>query len=148
VNLVIGILDETGLAGQQLVLEVTESSLVEEIEAVVDRMQALKPLGVRFAIDDFGTGYSSFAYLAQLPVSRLKIDRAFVTAITGSAEAAKVVAGIVELAHGLQLDVVAEGVENAEQLAFLREIGCDTAQGYYYSPPLPAEEFAQFARGH
>src|SRR5690606_31338767 len=99
---------------------------------------------LRFAIDDFGTGYSSFAYLTQLPVSRLKIDRAFILAVSESAEAAKVVSGLVELAHRLQLDVVAEGVETPAQLAFLRQIGCNIAQGYYFSPPLPAEQFADY----
>lgn len=148
VNLVVQILGETGLSGDRLVLELTESSLVEDIEAVVERMHALKPLGVRFAIDDFGTGYSSFAYLAQLPVSRLKIDQSFVTALTHSAEATKVVTGLVELAHRLQLDVVAEGVENSAQAAFLRQIGCNILQGYYYSPPLSPDEFLQFLRSH
>ncbi len=148
VNLVIDVLNEASLAGEQLVLEVTERSVVEDVDTVVDRMQALRPLGVRFAIDDFGTGYSSFAYLAQLPVSRLKIDRSFVTAINDGAEAAKVVAGIVELAHGLRLDVVAEGVENAGQLALLQEIGCDLIQGYYYSPPLAPDEFLRFMESH
>jgi diguanylate cyclase (GGDEF)-like protein len=115
VNLVVDVLEENGLTGEQLVLEVTESSLVEEVEAVINRMQALKPLGVRF---------------------------------TDSVEAAKVVSSIVELAHGLELDVVAEGVESDAQLAFLRRVGCDRIQGYYYSRPLAAEEFAQFARTH
>lgn len=144
VKLVADILGESGLAGSQLILELTESSLVEDIDTAVERMQALKPLGVRFAIDDFGTGYSSFAYLTQLPVSRLKIDRAFILAVSESAEAAKVVSGLVELAHRLQLDVVAEGVETPAQLAFLRQIGCNIAQGYYFSPPLPAEQFADY----
>src|SRR5690606_11281042 len=117
VKLVADILGESGLAGSQLILELTESSLVEDIDTAVERMQALKPLGVRFAIDDFGTGYSSFAYLTQLPVSRLKIDRAFILAVSESAEAAKVVSGLVELAYRLQLDVVAEGVETPAQLA-------------------------------
>jgi diguanylate cyclase (GGDEF)-like protein len=148
VNLVIEILGETGLPGERLILEVTEGSLVEDVETAVERMHALKPLGVRFAIDDFGTGYSSFAYLAQLPVSRLKIDRSFVAAITDSADAAKVVSSLVELAHRLQLDVVAEGVETAAQLAFLQQIGCNILQGYYYSPPLSPEEFLRFAQRH
>lgn len=146
VKLVVDILAETGLQGDQLILELTESTLVQEIDTAVERMQALKPLGVRFALDDFGTGYSSFAYLAQLPVSRLKIDQSFIAALTDSADAAKVVSGLVELAHRLQLDVVAEGVETAAQLAFLREINCNIIQGFYYSPPLPADEFLEYAR--
>lgn len=144
VNQIARTLADTGLAGTRLVLELTETVLVEDIEAATNRMQALKPLGIRFAIDDFGTGYSSFAYLAQLPVNRLKIDKSFISAIMTSAEAAKVVTGLVELAHRLQLDVVAEGVETAEQLAFLQKIDCDLLQGFYYSPPLSPDAFRRF----
>lgn len=148
VKLVIDVLADTGLQGDQLILELTESSLVKDIDTVVERMQALKPLGVRFAIDDFGTGYSAFAYLAQLPVSRLKIDQSFIAAITDSAEAAKIVSGLIELAHRLQLDVVAEGVETPAQLAFLKQVNCNLIQGFYYSQPLTAEQFLDFARQH
>src|SRR5690625_4213206 len=111
-------------------------------------MQALKPLGIRFAIDDFGTGYSSFTYLAQLPVNRLKIDKSFISQICTNSETMKIVTGLVDLAHRLHLDVVAEGVETAEQLDLLRRIGCDLMQGYYYSLPLSAEEFREFSRAH
>jgi len=147
-NQIASILEETGLAGSNLVLELTETTLIEDIDTVSRRMQALKPLGIRFAIDDFGTGYSSFTYLAQLPVNRLKIDKSFISQICTNSETTKIVTGLVDLAHRLHLDVVAEGVETAEQLDLLRRIGCDLMQGYYYSLPLSAEEFREFSRAH
>jgi EAL domain-containing protein (putative c-di-GMP-specific phosphodiesterase class I) len=127
-------------AGDLLVcLEVTESVVMEQPEASATVLRALKDLGVRVAMDDFGTGYSSLAYLRQFPFDLLKIDRAFVAGVTASDQDRAIVRTIVDLARALGLTVVAEGVETPEQLAVLRELGCEVAQGYLFARPQPAE---------
>jgi predicted signal transduction protein with EAL and GGDEF domain len=135
-----GVLTEFDIPGTAIQIEVTESTLVEDFGAAVERMQELRELGIVFAIDDFGTGYSSLAYLQRLPVNYLKIDRAFVKEIDDSEDAAAIVDGIIRLAHGLRLQVIAEGVETGAQAARLQAFGCDQIQGYFYARPLPAEE--------
>jgi EAL domain-containing protein (putative c-di-GMP-specific phosphodiesterase class I) len=143
-----GILDETGVSPQSLELEITESSQMHSVEEALAQVQALADMGVHMAIDDFGTGYSSLAYLKRFPVSRLKIDRSFVRDLCEDREDAAIVASIIGLAKTLGLDVVAEGVETAEQLAALRSEGCRVCQGYLFSKPRPAEEVAAiFAAG-
>lgn len=109
-------------------------------------MRELAGHGLRFAIDDFGTGYSSFAYLAELPVDSVKIDRRFVTTLCNKESGAKVVNAIIQLAHSLDMEVVAEGVETSEQARLLRDAGCDEMQGYYFSKPLDPEALADYAR--
>src|SRR5215213_3157013 len=132
-------LAECGLSPDQLILEVTETATMERSEGGIATLGALRALGVRLAIDDFGTGYSSLAYLQRLPVDTLKIDRAFSREGERSLAIVKAVA---DLAHGLGLDVVAEGLETAEQVALAREAGCDRGQGHHFAPALPAEELA------
>ncbi|HJV86323.1 MAG TPA: EAL domain-containing protein [Noviherbaspirillum sp.] len=140
------ILDETGIAPQLLELELTESMMMSDIEHAVGILRKLKALGVHLAIDDFGTGYSSLAYLKRFPIDVLKIDRSFVGDITVDPDDAAIVLSIISLAHSLRLQVVAEGVETEAQLAYLRRHGCDCMQGYYFSRPLPAQEFTQLLR--
>jgi diguanylate cyclase (GGDEF)-like protein len=137
VERVCAVLDETGLPPAALVLELTESVLVDDA-ARLGRLGRLRERGVRIAVDDFGTGYSSLAYLVHLPVDILKIDRTF----TASGVDSTLMKAILQLAEGLSLHTVAEGVESAEQAAALRGLGCQYAQGYLYSRPVPADDLS------
>jgi predicted signal transduction protein with EAL and GGDEF domain len=145
-------LRETGLGPEWLELEVTESMLMQGVDAqgvdlTLDTLFKLKDMGVRLAIDDFGTGYSSLAYLKRFPLDTLKIDRSFVKDLPRDAEDAAIAKAIIAMAHSLRLAVVAEGVETDQQLAFLRQHGCDLVQGFLFSRPVPAEEFAALLAG-
>ena len=141
------ILRETGMPAARLELEITESVIIHHSEEVNARFQALEDMGVRISIDDFGTGYSSLSYLKRLAIHQLKIDQSFVRDISSDPDDAAIVSAIIAIAHSLDLDVVAEGVETAEQLAFLRSLGCDSAQGYFFSRPVPADEFEKLMIG-
>ena len=121
-------------------LELTESTLMANTKLSIEILQRLRTLGVRVSLDDFGTGYSSLAYLRHFPIDILKIDIAFIREVTSNARDAAIAHAIIDMAHTLELEVIAEGVETAEQLAFLREHGCDQIQGYYLSAPLPVRE--------
>ncbi|MCC5896566.1 MAG: EAL domain-containing protein [Phormidium sp. BM_Day4_Bin.17] len=137
------ILSETGLDPQCLKLEITESAVMEEIQTTLEILHDLKSLQVKLGIDDFGTGYSSLSYLNRFPVNTLKIDRSFVWRMENSAQDRAIIRTILELAHILGLDVIAEGIETPEQLAQLRALGCDIGQGYWFAKPLPAPAAAQ-----
>jgi diguanylate cyclase (GGDEF)-like protein len=139
-------LKQSGLEPTLLELELTESVSMADPERSVVVMRGLGDLGVMLSIDDFGTGYSSFAYLRRLPLDKLKIDKSFVQDMAHSAESSAIVQAIVAMAHRLQLAVIAEGVETADQVAALRKADCDQIQGYYYSKPLAAEDCAEFIR--
>ena len=141
-DLVAGALARTGLDPGRLCLEITESVLMEDADAGVGAAKSLKALGVRLSIDDFGTGYSSLGYLRRFPVDAVKVDQTFVTRLGASAEDSAIVAAIVDLGHALGLDVVAEGVETESQLAALRTVGGDAAQGFLFAPPQPASDLA------
>lgn len=141
---VAAVLAETGLPADCLELEVTESVIMSDVEAMSSRLQRLRELGVHVAVDDFGTGYSSLAVLKQLPVSKLKVDRSFVQDLNASEEGDAIVAAILELAQSMNLSVTAEGVETQEQLEFLRARKCQTIQGYLISKPLPPEALQPF----
>ena len=142
-DVVAAALEKHRVPAQLLELELTESILMEKPEEAVTLLQQCTRLGVGVSLDDFGTGYSSFAYLSRFPVSALKIDHSFVQDLGQRSEAAVIAASIIGLAHQMGIIVVAEGVENAEQLAWLRQRGCDQVQGYLFSPPLPAREFTE-----
>jgi EAL domain-containing protein (putative c-di-GMP-specific phosphodiesterase class I) len=131
----------TGAPAERLVLELTESVVLEDVAGAADKMNALKELGVGFAVDDFGTGYSSLAYLTRLPLDQLKIDRSFVRNLPGSANDAAVAHTIITLAESLGLAVIAEGVETEGQRRFLERHGCPTFQGFLFGKPMPIEEF-------
>jgi len=131
------ILQETGMEPLRLILEITESVMMDDVSTAVVTIEGLRKLGVQLAIDDFGTGYSSLASLRYLPVNHLKIDRSFIDGLGTETDDSVIVSGIVGLAHGLRLSVVAEGVETIEQLSQLRALGCNYAQGFFFSRPLP-----------
>ncbi len=124
----------------QLALEITETVLMEDGEAPVATLQALKRLGVTLMLDDFGIGYSSLSYLQRLPFDTLKLDRSFVAPLGQSGDERNIATAVVEMAHALDMKLVAEGVEDQEQLQVLGDLGCDLAQGYLLSRPLPADE--------
>ncbi len=145
-ELVRGRLRGTGVHANQLVLEITESAVMRETARAVRMMEELRHDGVRFSIDDFGTGYSSLAQLKRLPVDEIKIDKSFVTDLNRHTDDAVIVRSTIELGHSLGVKVVAEGVETAESWELLREMGCDMAQGYFISAPLPASEIAGWVR--
>ncbi len=135
-------LRESGIPASALHLEVTESTVMSEVEPFADTLVGLRGLGVHIAVDDFGTGYSSLAYLKRLPVTALKIDRSFVSGLGRSDDAfdRPIVDAIIKMARSLNLDVTAEGVEGLEQLGVLRDLGCTVAQGFLWSPALPADQ--------
>jgi EAL domain-containing protein (putative c-di-GMP-specific phosphodiesterase class I)/CheY-like chemotaxis protein len=135
-----GILRETGMQPHQLALEITETTLVKNAKDHAAALQHLRDDGVRILIDDFGTGYSSLSYLRQLPVDTIKIDRSFISQIDSSSSDESIVGAILALARGLGLSVVAEGVETLGQLQVLSRHGCEFAQGYYFSRPLPPDD--------
>lgn len=127
-----------------LTLEIVERSLVQEPERSFPILQELQAMGVSISIDDFGTGYSSLSYFEHLPVNELKIDKSFIANITHTATSAKLVGVIIDLAHAFDMEVVAEGVEGEGQLMYLKRLGCDIAQGYYYARPMPVEEMPEW----
>ncbi|MDX1655685.1 MAG: EAL domain-containing protein, partial [Candidatus Competibacteraceae bacterium] len=132
------VLEDSGLAPNRLVLEITETQLMHDVKGAISTLQELKEMGVGLAVDDFGTGYSSLSYLKRFPLDHLKIDKAFVRDITTDPNDAAITQAIIAMAHSLRLKVVAEGVENRLQLAFLMERNCDLMQGFIFSRPLEA----------
>ena len=139
-------LSQTGLDPRSLELEVTESALMKNSEIAASVLQTLRSAGVRIAIDDFGTGYSSLSYLKKFPLDALKIDQSFIRQVGDSPSETTIVSAIISMGQSLKLRVIAEGVETAEDLAFLKDYECDEAQGYYFSRPVPAEQFAALLR--
>ena len=140
-SLVHEILLETGMAPSQLELEITEGVLIGDFSRAVSILRRLKTLGVRIAMDDFGTGYSSLSYLQSFPFDKIKIDQSFVANLGHSQHSATIIRAVIALARGLDLPVVAEGVETAEQLNFLARENCNGMQGYYIGRPAPIDGY-------
>jgi diguanylate cyclase (GGDEF)-like protein len=140
------VLSETKLPADQLELELTEGLLMQNPEAAIANMKRLSDMGVQLSIDDFGTGYSSLSYLKRFPIDRLKIDRSFVSGIPKDSDDIAIATAIIAMAHKLGLNVVAEGVETVDQLSYLRNHDCDVIQGYYFSPPIPNDEYVALIR--
>jgi EAL domain-containing protein (putative c-di-GMP-specific phosphodiesterase class I) len=145
-RLVEGAVIGAGLDPTTLILEITESVLMEDSEASLQRLRELKDIGVRIAIDDFGTGYSSLSYLRRLPVDILKVDKSFIDGIADSGDAIALAGAVFNIGRTLQLSTVAEGVEHASQTARLLGIGCDEVQGFHYWRPMPATEVGRLLR--
>ena len=140
-------LEESGLQPQDLTIELTENMLMENAEDSFDKLQQLKGLGVKISIDDFGTGYSSLAYLQKFTIDELKIDRSFIQQIEAGTDKAPIVEAVVAMARSLNLAIVAEGVETSAQLEYLQKRECDVYQGFLFSKPVPADEFANLLAG-
>lgn len=146
-QVVSNVLADTGLAPKYLEIEITETTMMDDVETAINRLNAIKAMGVNISIDDFGTGYTSISYLKQFPVSVLKIDQHFIKGIPQNRNDTAITVAVIALAHSLELKVIAEGVETSEQIQFLAEHNCDMVQGYYISPPLPeAKIILQFAK--
>jgi EAL domain-containing protein (putative c-di-GMP-specific phosphodiesterase class I) len=137
-------LKDTGLEARYLELELTETVFMQFVGSGVSALRALKSVGVQLAIDDFGTGYSSLSYLKRFPFDSLKIDQSFVHDITSRTDDVPILRAAIAMANSMRKRVIAEGVETAEQVAFLREHECDDAQGYYFAKPLAPDELAKF----
>jgi EAL domain-containing protein (putative c-di-GMP-specific phosphodiesterase class I) len=142
-GLVHTVLLETGLAPSRLELEITEGVLIGDFSRAVAILRRLKALGVRIAMDDFGTGYSSLSYLQSFPFDKIKIDQAFISNVERNAQSAAIVRAVIGLGRGLDMPVVAEGVETEDQLAFLRREACDEIQGYLIGRPRLIEDYAK-----
>jgi EAL domain-containing protein (putative c-di-GMP-specific phosphodiesterase class I) len=146
ISLVHDIISTTGINPEYLELELTESMLIRNASATINALNTLSSLGVRFAIDDFGTGYSSLSYLRRFPIDTIKIDRSFIHDVTDNPDDAAIASAIIVMGQNLSLNVIAEGVENQQQLEFLSSRNCHYLQGNLFSRPLPAEEFSTLLR--
>ncbi|MDQ3185553.1 MAG: EAL domain-containing protein [Pseudomonadota bacterium] len=146
VSMVASVINGAGNVTIGLELEITESVIMQDIEANIKKLRIIRDMNIEVAIDDFGTGYSSLSYIAKLPVNVLKIDRAFIINMTNNSDDLSIVSAIISLAHSLNLRVIAEGVETKEQADCLRELKCDEIQGYLFSPGVPAEKIEEFLR--
>jgi EAL domain-containing protein (putative c-di-GMP-specific phosphodiesterase class I) len=143
IEIVMETLARTGLGANYLELELTEGLLIDNVEQSIAILEELHTLGIIFALDDFGTGYSSLSYLKRFPLQSLKIDQSFVRDITIDPNSAAITEAVISLAHSLQLNVIAEGVETKAQWSYLKEKGCEEVQGYYLSRPLPADRLTE-----
>jgi EAL domain-containing protein (putative c-di-GMP-specific phosphodiesterase class I) len=140
-DMVVQVLEETGLPATALDLEITEGILLQHSDDIVDILHRLSGMGIQLSVDDFGTGYSSLAYLQRFPVHALKIDQSFVRDIGRDPNATALVTAIIAMANSLGMEVLAEGVETTQQISFLMSRGCPVAQGFFYSEAVPAQAF-------
>lgn len=144
ISMITRILEETGLHPSYVVLELTEGTLIKDVKYGIQVMEDLTKLGIQISMDDFGTGYSSLSQLDLLPISEMKLDRSFIQGLTNDSRKSSIVRAVIELGHHMDLKVVAEGIESSDDLMFLTELKCDQFQGYFFSKPLPSEEFSGF----
>jgi EAL domain-containing protein (putative c-di-GMP-specific phosphodiesterase class I) len=142
------ILEDNELPGEALQLEITEGLLMGEVELLLPLFQSIKKLGVSISLDDFGTGFSSLSYLQRFPIDNLKIDRSFISAIPGNQDSVTLTHAIIAMANALGMSVTAEGVEQSEQMSFLKESGCQEIQGFYFSKPLSVIDFEALLENH
>lgn len=143
------ILETINLERNTLKLEITESMMMNDVEAAIDLLRRLKDLGLRLSIDDFGTGYSNLSYLHRFPIDTLKIDQSFVRRMNSQESQdryAQIVRTVIMLGHNLELDVIAEGIETEEQMHILKSLGCEYGQGYYFAKPLPSPEVTELLK--
>lgn len=140
------ILEETDLEPQYLVIEITEGTLIRNVEYGVQVMEGLRKMGIHISMDDFGTGYSSLSQLDRLPISEMKLDRSFIQGLMEDSRKSSIVRAVIELGHHMDLRIVAEGIESPEELRYLTNLECDQFQGYFFSKPLPSMEFTRFVR--
>jgi EAL domain-containing protein (putative c-di-GMP-specific phosphodiesterase class I) len=139
---------KSGIDPSCLQIEVTESTVMENIAETVEKLNGLQSMGVRISLDDFGTGYSSLSYLSSLPLDKLKIDQSFIRMMASNQTSRSITEAIIGLGRTLNLKVVAEGIESEESMDYLREYGCDQAQGFLFSKQLSADEFASWTQRH
>ena len=139
-------LTATGMSPERLELEITENLLMDDRIDTIYILDELHNMGVKLAIDDFGTGYTSLGYLKRLPVDALKIDQSFITEVPISEDAITITNSIIAMAHAFKVNVIAEGVENEQQLFMLRSQKCDSVQGFYFAQPMPPEEFETYLK--
>ncbi|MCR2807020.1 putative bifunctional diguanylate cyclase/phosphodiesterase [Paenibacillus soyae] len=142
------ILNETGVDGKSISIEITESVFIRQVEEVIDVLGRIRAMGIDISIDDFGTGYSSLSQLQRLPISVVKLDRTFISGADKDALKSSIVKAVIELAHSMGLKVVAEGIETEEERSFFEELNCDELQGYYFSKPLPRERLELYIKTH
>jgi EAL domain-containing protein (putative c-di-GMP-specific phosphodiesterase class I) len=140
---VVDLLARTGVRPGQLMLEITETAAMKDPEVTIDIIRRLKAIGVRFSLDDFGTGYSSLAYLSRIDFDTIKLDRTFVSGISDDGVDATIAQSVIALGHSLGVQVIAEGVEEEDQVAILQSYGCDQAQGFLFHRPLPQQDAEQ-----
>jgi EAL domain-containing protein (putative c-di-GMP-specific phosphodiesterase class I) len=136
-------LETSGLPAESLMIEVTESLTLDPVDKVVHKLSQLKKMGVGLAIDDFGTGYSSLSYLARFPIDRLKIDKSFIHDIASNPQKTDIVEAIIRMGQSMKMKIIAEGIEKEEELRCVKKLGCDAAQGHYFSKPLSVEAYDQ-----
>ena len=141
------LIEKSGISPSQLEIEITESILMDSADKALQRIGELKAIGIKLAIDDFGTGYSSLSYLNKIPADLLKIDKSFIDRINTNESSRQYVAAMISMGHIMGLDVISEGVEQEEQLAALRSIGCDLIQGFIWGKPLPPEDVTELVMG-
>ncbi|MEG0771952.1 EAL domain-containing protein [Clostridium sp.] len=147
-NTIKGIIEDTGVSPKMIEIELTESTMMEDVTKSIEIFNGLKELGLKIAVDDFGTGYSSLSYLRKIPINKLKIDRSFIMDLENEYEGSVITKTIIHMAKNLGFKVIAEGAETKKQIQYLRENGCDEVQGYYYSKPLLSKDLEKFIKDH